>query len=59
MASPATKQIVAARIPRSVVDEVRRIADRESESTSTIIRRLLRSGLDMERRSATPEEVSR
>jgi metal-responsive CopG/Arc/MetJ family transcriptional regulator len=51
MASHATKEIVTARIPRAVVDEVRRIAERDSESQSTVIRRLLRVGLDSERRS--------
>jgi hypothetical protein len=51
MAATATKELVTARIPSTVADEVRRIAERDSESQSTVIRRLLRFGLDTERRS--------
>jgi hypothetical protein len=51
MASPATKEIVTTRIPRSVVDEIRRVAERDAESQATVIRRLLRFALDAERRS--------
>jgi hypothetical protein len=50
MAPLITKEIVTARIPRTVIDELRRIADRDSESQSTVIRRLLRIGLDADRR---------
>jgi Arc/MetJ-type ribon-helix-helix transcriptional regulator len=51
MASPATKEIITTRIPRSVVDEIRRVAERDAESQATVIRRLLRFALDAERRS--------
>lgn len=56
MAAPSTKELVTARIPRTVADEVRRIAERDAESQSTVIRRLLRFGLDVERRSAHPSD---
>jgi len=50
MASPA-KEIVYTRIPQALRDEVRRIAQRDGECESTVIRRLLRTALDVERRS--------
>lgn len=42
-------KFVTLRIPPAIDMEVRRIADRESETQSTILRRLLRHGLDAER----------
>lgn len=45
------KQFIALRVSRSFADEVRRIAERESETQSTIFRRLLRLGLMVERRN--------
>ena len=45
-----------ARVPRDLRDEVQHIARREGECESTVIRRLLRLALDVERRSV---EVSR
>ena len=60
MVSPAaSKEIVTTRVPRAVVDEVRAIAARDSESQSTVIRRLLRFGLDAGRRSAALEAQPR
>jgi hypothetical protein len=47
-----SKKIVATRIPHSLVNEIGRIAERDSESQSTVIRRLLRQAIDAERRSA-------
>jgi hypothetical protein len=52
MASRQQKVIVTVRAPRAVVDEVRRIAEREAESESTVIRRLLRAGLAAEHRAS-------
>jgi hypothetical protein len=48
MATTATKEVVATRLPSAVVDEVRRIAERDAESQATVIRRLLRQALDLE-----------
>lgn len=44
-------EILAARVPRRVVDEIESIAKSEDENRSTIIRRLLRRALDSERRN--------
>ena len=41
----SAKQFITVRVPPMWRDEVRRLADRESETQSTIIRRLLRLGL--------------
>jgi hypothetical protein len=49
--SAPAKELVTLRVPRALVDEVRTIAERESESQSTVLRRLLRKGLSTERRS--------
>ena len=38
------------RVPRRVMDEARAIAEREDESQAEILRRLLRRGLERERR---------
>ncbi|MBA3884585.1 MAG: ribbon-helix-helix protein, CopG family [Acidobacteria bacterium] len=51
-ASCDVKQIVTVRIPAAIVTEVRRIAEREGESTSTIVRRLLREAVEAERAEA-------
>ena len=53
MATP--KVIVTASVPRSFADEVRRIAERESETRSAILRRLLRRGLETEQRQPSNE----
>ncbi len=45
-------RIITIRVPRVVSDEVRRLAAREAETQSVILRRLLRVGLDVERRDA-------
>jgi hypothetical protein len=46
------KRIVTIRVAPVIHDEVKTIAARESESESTILRRLIRVGLDNERRSS-------
>jgi hypothetical protein len=51
MPTDPTKQAVLLRIPRALALEVRRIAEREAESQSTIWRRLLREGLAVEHRN--------
>ena len=51
MALLTATELVTTRIPRAVVDEVRRIAEREAESQATVIRRLLKVALDVERRA--------
>jgi hypothetical protein len=38
------------RIPRQLSDEVRSLASREGEAQATVLRRLLRVGLEHERR---------
>lgn len=43
------KQQVMVRMPRAWAAEVRRIAARESETQSVVLRRLLRVGLETER----------
>ena len=51
-----TKQAVLLRIPQALALEVKRIAEREAESQSTIWRRLLREGLAVEHeRRSGPE----
>ena len=44
----ATKALLTIRAPRKLCDEVRSIATREGETQSTIVRRLLRLGLEIE-----------
>lgn len=56
--SPA-KKIVIARVHPDVDAEVRSIANREGETQSTIIRRLLRLGLDAARRADAGEVARR
>ena len=46
-----TKHAVLLRISNSLAAEVRRLAQRDEESQSAVFRRLLRRGLDAERRS--------
>jgi len=56
-ANPTQQQdfeIVAARLPRHVIDEIESIARREEENRSTIVRRLLRRALEQERQAVTP-----
>ena len=48
-------RIVTICVPRAVSDEVRRLAEREAETQSTIFRRLIRSGLRVEVRSQGAE----
>jgi hypothetical protein len=46
-------EFLTVRVPRSVTEELRAIAHRESETQSTIVRRLLRVGLLAEKREAS------
>jgi hypothetical protein len=46
------KELVTLRVSRLLADEVRQIAEREDESQSTILRRLLRFGLNSQRQRA-------
>jgi hypothetical protein len=41
-------EILAARVPRRIVDAIESIARNEEENRSTIVRRLLRRALDQE-----------
>jgi hypothetical protein len=41
-------ELLAARVPRRIVDEIESIARSEDENRSTIVRRLLRRGLQQE-----------
>ena len=52
MASLTEKEIVTARLPRSLMDEVRRIAASEAESHAHVIRRLLRTAIAIEQQQA-------
>jgi hypothetical protein len=55
MTSDTTKPLITFRIPRKVIDEVRRIALVEQETQSSILRRLLRRGLAEEHRGGGNE----
>lgn len=46
------KQFITIRVSRRIADEVRQLAKREDETQSTILRRLLRNGLRLERSNA-------
>jgi predicted HicB family RNase H-like nuclease len=50
MGTPATKKdhTLTVRVPRGLHEQVRSIADRESESYTTVIRRLIRRALAQE-----------
>jgi predicted DNA-binding protein len=51
MATPTDKKqrhILTIRVPRELHDKVRLIAERESETDSTVVRRLIRRGLERE-----------
>lgn len=58
MVSTANKTLVTIRIPSKVADEVRRLVERDDESQSTVLRRLIKSGLTVERRSLHPDEAA-
>ena len=49
---------LALRIPRGLGDEVRRLAAEEHESKSVVIRRLLKRGLQGERRATAEARVA-
>jgi hypothetical protein len=49
-----TQEHLALRIPRTMADEVRRLAAEEHETKSVVIRRLLKRALQQEQRSAEP-----
>jgi len=49
--TPKQNTIVTVRVPRSVTDEVRTLAERDSESQAVVFRRLLRFQAERERRS--------
>jgi predicted DNA-binding protein len=51
----ARKTILTIRAPRELAERVRAIARHESESDSTILRRLLRRGLELEQHSVKAE----
>ena len=51
--TPSTKHRYMVGLTPRLNVEVRTIAEREDESVSAILRRLIRNGLDAERRSAT------
>ena len=50
-ADAANRELVAFRAPRGLGDEVRRLAQRDGETLASTFRRLLRAGLDLERRA--------
>jgi hypothetical protein len=47
-----SKHAVMTRIPFALDTEIREIADREGEAKAVILRRLVKRGLEFERRSA-------
>ena len=49
MAPANQKTLVTIRVSPRIADEVRSIAERDDESQSTVIRRLLKRGLEQER----------
>jgi hypothetical protein len=52
MAVPLDKTIITIRISRAADAEVQRLAARDDESRSNVLRRLIRRGLELERRTA-------
>ena len=58
MVTPTEKTLITFRLPRTVRDEVRQLAEREDESQSAVVRRLIRVGLRIERRSTHPDEAA-
>jgi hypothetical protein len=44
------KELITIRVPRKLGDELRSVATREGETQSTIVRRLIRRGLESEQR---------
>lgn len=59
MAASSPKQPVMVRLPKALAAEVRRIAASESESQSSVLRRLLRAGLVSEGRAVPAEGGTR
>ena len=61
MAPANQKTLVTIRVSPRIADEVRSIAERDDESQSTVIRRLLKRGLEQERTqpaTSTPREAA-
>ena len=60
MAHPANKTLVTFRMPEQIAAKVRRIALAEGESQSLVIRRLIKSALEFERRDhrGAPDEAA-
>jgi Arc/MetJ-type ribon-helix-helix transcriptional regulator len=54
----APTQPMMVRVPSPLANEIRQLAARESESQSTVLRRLLRLGLDRARRAGSPWEAA-
>jgi metal-responsive CopG/Arc/MetJ family transcriptional regulator len=52
-------EILAARVPRRILDQIETIAQNEDENRSTIVRRLLRRALEQEGRGADRTEHAR
>lgn len=48
-----TKDTLTIRVAHELAEQVRTIAARESESQSTVLRRLLRRGIETERNAVT------
>lgn len=56
MAVAVAKEILTLRVPRHLSDEVRSVAERDGETQSCVLRRLLRIGLEQERQQGFTAE---
>ena len=58
LASTPDQDIISLRVPRTLTTAVKSIARRESETAATIWRRLVKRGLEVERRSDPGNEAA-
>jgi hypothetical protein len=56
--STTTTQVITLRVPRTLTDEVRQLATRDSESQATTLRRLLHQALKSERTQRHGDEAA-
>jgi hypothetical protein len=52
------RELIAFRAPRTLVDEVRKLARRDAETQASTLRRLIRGGLELERRTNHGNEAA-
>jgi hypothetical protein len=59
MSKQSHNPVVTVRVPPSVVDEIRRLSEFDQERPAVVIRRILRHGIQQERRNQQAETASR